>query len=93
MSPDETPDLFADGMQINVSPFAVILSFTMTPPGQTGTIPPLRVANIRTSLEHAKVMAIVLRKQLKSYEESLGATIPLHAQVWQQLGLSRQEDW
>ncbi len=93
MAPDEAPDLFADGMQLNVSPFTVILSFTMNPPGQTGTMPPIRVANIRTSLEHAKVMAIVLQKQIKAYEEHLGQPIPLPPQVWQQLGLSRQEDW
>jgi hypothetical protein len=45
------------------------------------------------SLEHAKVMAIILRKQLKQFEEQLGAEIALPLQVYQQLGVSPKEDW
>ena len=90
---DDTPDLYADGVQFGVSPFTVVLAFTMQPTGQTGTMPPIRVANIRMSLEHAKVMAILLRKQLKGFESNQGTEIPLHPQLYQQLGISRQEDW
>lgn len=89
----ETPELYSDGVQVGLTPFTALLAFTMQPAGQTGTTPPLRVANIRMSLEHAKVMAIVLRKQLKTFEEQMGVDIPLHPQLYQQLGLSRQEDW
>jgi hypothetical protein len=45
------------------------------------------------SLEHAKVLAIMLRKTLKQHEETQGAPINLLPQVFQQLGLSPQEDW
>ena len=51
------------------------------------------MATVRMSLEHAKVMAIILRKQLKQFEEQLGAEIPLPLQVYQQLGVSPKEDW
>ncbi len=90
---DDFPELYSDGVQVGLSPFTVILSFTMQPAGQTGTMPPLKVANVRMSLEHAKVMAIILRRQLKSFEETMGELIPLHPQLYQQLGISRQEDW
>jgi len=90
---DELPELYSDGMQLGLSPFTAILSFTMQPAGQTGTMPPIKVANVRMSLEHAKVMAIILRKQLKGFEEQLGEPIPLHPQLYNQLGISRQEDW
>ena len=49
--------------------------------------------HVRMSLEHAKVMAIVLRKQIKSYESQTGVDIQLPQQVYQQLGISKQEDW
>lgn len=65
----------------------------MQPLGQAGTAAPIRVANIRMSLEHAKVMAIVLRKQLKGFEQGMGQDIPLHPTLYQQLGISKQEDW
>jgi hypothetical protein len=92
--PAEPFDIYADGAQVSVSPFTVTLSFTLAPPGPTtaGAVP-IRIGEIRMSQEHAKVMAIILRRQLKAYEDSSGQQIPVHPQVWQQLGLSRQEDW
>lgn len=89
----EVPEIYCDGAQIGLSPFTAILSLTMQPVGQTGTMAPIKVANIRMSLEHAKVVAILLRKQLKAWEASMGSEIHLPQQLYQQLGLSRQEDW
>src|SRR2546428_7582017 len=84
-----TPELYADGVQIGLGPFGTILSFTMQPAGQTGTLAPIRVCNLRMSLEHAKVLAMLLRKQLKIFEEQMGEDIPLHPQLYQQLVLSK----
>lgn len=93
MAEDQVPELYCDGAQVGISPFTAIFSLTMQPAGQTGAMAPIKVANLRMSLEHAKVMAIVLRKQLKSFEEQMGAEIPLAPALYQQLGLSKQEDW
>jgi len=89
----DEPLLYSDGIQIGISPFTVSLSFTVAPAAQAGAQLPAPVATIRTSLEHAKVMAIVLRRQLKQFEEQLGTEIPLPPQVFQQLGVSPKEDW
>ena len=43
------------------------------------------------SLEHAKVVAMLLRKQLKQYERENG-TIPLPPGLYTSLGVA-QEDW
>jgi len=89
----DEPVLYSDGIQVGISPFTVTLAFTVAPPSQAGTQAPLPVATIRTSLEHAKVMAIILRRQLKQYEQQLAQEIALPLQVYQQLGLSPKEDW
>ncbi len=90
---DET-GVYSDGVQISVSPFTVGLFFTVAPAAQPGTQAPIKVSAVRMSLEHAKVLAIILRKQLKQYEEQqLGQPISLPHQVYQQLGISRAEDW
>ena len=89
----DEPFLYSDGIQIAISPFTVSLSFTVAPPAQAGAQLPAPVATIRMSLEHAKVMAIILKKQLKQFEEQLGAEIALPQQVYQQLGVSPKEDW
>jgi hypothetical protein len=88
----DEPVLYSDGIQVGVSPFTVTLAFTVAPPAQPGQVP-IPVATIRMSLEHAKVMAIILRKQIKQYEEQLGTDIALPHQVYQQLGVSPKEDW
>jgi hypothetical protein len=88
---DQVPDLYTDSVQIGMGPFGVVLMLGMQS-GQPGTAP-IRVANLRMSLEHAKILAILLRKQLKVFEEQMGEDIPLHPQLYTQLGLSKTEDW
>jgi len=89
----ETPNVYSDGVGIGVSPFTVQLAFTMAPPGQAGTMAPVSVATVRMSLEHAKVLAMLLKRQLKAFEEAMGTPIQLHPQIYTQLGISRQEEW
>jgi len=89
----EVPELYCDGAQLGLSPFTATFSLTMQPAGQTGGMLPIKVANVRMSLEHAKVLAIMLRKQLKDYEARMGSEINLPSQVYSQLGFSKQEDW
>jgi hypothetical protein len=86
------PEFYADGLQVGINPFTTVLAFIQQPL-QVGTSPPTRVANVRMSLEHAKVMAIILRKQLKQFEQGMGNEIPLHPSLYTQLGISKQEDW
>jgi uncharacterized protein DUF3467 len=91
---DEAPEVYSDGVQIAVSPFTVALMFSVNPPVQPGTQAPRKAATVRMSIEHAKVLAIILKKQIKQYEEQqLGQPIALPLQIYQQLGLSRNEDW
>ena len=92
MNSENVPEIYADGVQIGLGPFGAVLSFMLQPVGGTGAAG-VRVCNIRMSLEHAKVLAILLRKQVLAYEGSLGGEIPLHPQLYTQLGISKQEDW
>lgn len=89
----DQPLLYSDGVQVGISPFTVTLSFTVAPQPPVHGQAPAPVATIRMSPEHAKVMAIILRRQLKQFEEQLGQPIALPPQVYQQLGLSPKEDW
>jgi hypothetical protein len=44
------------------------------------------------SLEHAKVMAMIMRRTLKDYERGTGCPINLPAKLCNEMGLSL-EDW
>lgn len=94
--PDEMPDIYCDGVGMNLTPYDVMITLLRRPPapGVEGKPegPPVRVGTIRMSLEHAKVFAIMLRKNLKGYEDTTGP-IPMHPELMKQLGISRAEDW
>jgi hypothetical protein len=85
------PEVYADAVQMHVTPYTFILNFLVAAPLPGGQDSP--AATVRMSHEHAKAMAIMLRKNLKAYEDSNQALIPLHPELWKQLGLSKHEDW
>ncbi len=91
--PEDPDPVYSDGLQVGCAPFTIALTFTVSPNPGKGNIPPAVVADIRMSPEHAKVMTIVLRRQLKDFEMQLGRPIPMHPQVAQSLGISPNEDW
>ncbi len=87
------PDVYCDGVGVQVTPFGLILNLTQAPPTPGTTQQPKTTAYVRMSLEHAKVMTIMLRKILKQHEDQQGSAIVLHPQIYTQMGISRQEDW
>ena len=93
--PDEAPDIYCDGVQIGSTPFDIMIELQRRPPGlpTPADAKPVRVGTVRMSLEHAKVFAIVLTKNLKGYEDQTGQAIPMHPDLARQLGISKAEDW
>jgi hypothetical protein len=90
---NQIPDVYCDTAQINLSPVDMILLLSRRSPRIGTTEPATPVGYIRTSLEHAKILAIILRRTLKKYEDDLGSPIQLPLTIYQQLGISPQEDW
>lgn len=88
-------DVYSDQMQLNVGPLgcSLIFSVTSTGPVPQGT-PALteRVAVVRVSLEHLKMMAYIFRRQLLEYERQAGVRIPIPRDMLNQLRIG-PEDW
>jgi hypothetical protein len=95
--PDGTsvPDVYADQFIISAAVWGVNLSFLKAPPHPSPGQQPQAEAQavIRMSLEHAKIMAIVIKKQLKQYEHDNGVEIVIPQMVYNAMGLSPTEDW
>lgn len=89
---DEIPDIYCDSVQMGLTPYDVMIELLRRPPVLGAEGKPVRVGTIRMSLEHAKVFAIMLRKNLKSYEDTTGP-IPMHPNLIKELGISKAEDW
>jgi hypothetical protein len=90
------PDIYCDGVSVGLTGYDVLLTLNRrqfkedSKPDDTPV--QTRVGVVRMSLEHAKVMAIVLRRHLKSFEDRAGK-IPMLPDLVKQLGISESEDW
>ena len=93
--PDAPIDVYSDSMGINLGPLGCSLVFSVTSAGPV--IPGVqqqteKVAVIRVSLEHVKMMAYIFRRQILEYERQSGTRISIPLDVLNQLRIGR-EDW
>jgi hypothetical protein len=91
---EQAQDVYADQLRVSTSPYGVAITFLLSEPHPAPARPveTRNLATVRMSLEHAKVMVMIMRKQLKQFEESNGVSIQVPLDVLNQLGLS-PEDW
>jgi hypothetical protein len=95
MTPEEqVPEFYVDQFMVTTGVYGVAMTFGLTPPhpapGQSAT--PRDLVRLRMSLEHAKIMTMLLRRHLKSYERDNGISIEVPSNVYTGLGVSL-EDW
>jgi hypothetical protein len=90
----EPIDTYSDQFMITTTPFGANLSFHLnTPhPEQAKVIPAERVAIIRMSNEHLKVMTIIIARQIKKMERDSGVKVEVDPRIMNSLGIGR-EDW
>ncbi len=88
------PEYYSDSFRFSLSPYGVSFTFSLNIPHPSASKvePGTDLFNLRMSLEQAKVMAMMLRRNLKSYEKQNDLEISLPAQLYTQLGIAR-EDW
>lgn len=91
----EPVDVYSDQFQINLGVYGCVCNFLVSnaTPSAPGTPPQSeRVATVRMSLEHLKLMTFVLHRQLAQFETQAGISIPIPLPVLSSLQI-RQEDW
>lgn len=91
---DPPPEIYSDSFRFTVSPYGVAVTFGVNEPHPAPARP--QVARdeviVRMSLEQAKVLAMMFRRNLKQYERENGISIALPYQVFTALGIAL-EDW
>ncbi len=91
----EPVDVYSDQFQVNTAPYGCVLNFFVsgpTPPAPGAAPQVERLATVRMSLEHLKVMTFILHRQLLQHEAQTGTEIPIPAQVLNVMGVGL-EDW
>jgi hypothetical protein len=94
-SEERLPEFYIDQFRVTTGAFGVAMTFGLTEPHPTqGGVPRSaeEKVRIRMSLEHAKIMTMLLRRQLKGFEEQFGINIQVPPGVYTGLGVA-EEDW
>ncbi len=94
MADSELPEFYVDQFRMTAGVYDIAMTMGLNPPhpspGQ-GEVARDTV-RIRMSLEHAKIFAMIMKRQLKAFEEQAQISINIPRQVYNGLGLS-SEDW
>ncbi len=87
----EVPEYYSDAVNINLAmPWTVALTFSIRSTETEGKTEPQAI--VRMSPEHAKVTAMLLKNQLKRYEEQVKTPINLPGDLYKKLNLDPL-DW
>ena len=70
-------EFYVDQFRMNIAPFGGAMTFGLSDPHPSpGQIqPPQDIVRVRMSLEHMKIMAMLMKRQIKAYEEQTGLPI------------------
>lgn len=86
----EIPEYYSDAINISLAmPWTVALTFSVRPTKPDSKPEPKVI--IRMSPEHAKVTAMLLKKNIKEYETKTSASINLPGDLYSQLDLDSLE--
>ena len=69
------PDFYSDAVTFEISVYSVTIEFGKTrkpPPGHKGQTPHVPRVRVHMSPQHAKVMAKIFVRNMKTYEEAVG---------------------
>ena len=87
-------DAYTDAFKVTVTPFGANLSFQLREAHPTPHEAPKleTLGTVRMSVEHLKLMAVMIRNQIRRSEEQTGITFQVPTNVLTQLGIP-PEDW
>ena len=87
-------EIYTDSFRFTVGVYGINVTFSVNPPHPEPSKPQIakELAVVRMSLEQAKVLTLMLSRNLKNYERSNDLKISVPAQVYTQLGIA-EEDW
>ena len=93
-NPNPVPEFYADAFQVTISPFGVNMTFSLRDPHPAPgrQMPGTDMARVRMSPEHAKIVAMMLIRQIRNYERNSRIKIAIPSEVYTQLGIA-EEDW
>ena len=87
----EIQEQFSDLIGIHINPWSASIDFGIRST-RLGTDPHKMINRMRMPLQQAKALAVLLLRDIRTYEQRTGADIGLPSQVLQELNIPL-EDW
>jgi hypothetical protein len=86
---EEIPEYYTDSVNFMTNIYSFMVEFGAQQPNPEGLEPPppRPLVRVKMSPHHAKIMSLMLRKQVREYETRIG-TIILPTELFQSLGIS-----
>jgi DNA-binding transcriptional regulator/RsmH inhibitor MraZ len=89
------PDVYSDKMELGINAFGVTLNWYLTGIDidaiEQGQQTSKQVATIRTSHLHAKIIALLILKNLKKMEKDIGITVTIPEYLREKLEISEPD--
>ncbi len=95
VSMEDQFDEYIDSFLMSMGPFGAALSFRRSPSvsgGPGSSVQPVDIGVIRTSLEHLKAMAFILKRQIIEHEQRNGVNIQVPITALNAMNIA-PEDW
>ena len=87
-------DVYADRCNVVLLPFGASIVFSQTKmPPTANNLPPEAEHQVivRMSIEHIKAMTMILWRQIRAYEDSIGHRTELCANILKDLGIPKRD--
>jgi hypothetical protein len=84
----QVPEYYADQFGLAVGPYGCAMSFGLSDPHGAPGQP---IVSVRTSLEHLKVIAFLIHKQILIYQSELNVDVPLPDKALESIKTTREE--
>lgn len=88
---NSVPEYYSDAFEVMAGPYGIVLNFSKGP-GEPRVQVGEKVARIRTSWEHAKIMTFIMARHIKRVETEMGVSYPIPGKLLSDMGISK-EDW
>lgn len=83
---EEVPDFYVNQVRLLTSQYELLFRFGLKSEPEEE---PKETVHIRMSLQHAKVLTLLLMQQIRSYEKDIGE-IKLHPNLIKELGINEK---
>lgn len=84
-------DIYADGLQVVLTQYGATITLSLSEHSISGGHQDVPFAKVRLSLELAKVLSMILRRDMRNYEDASGTKVMISSNILNNIGMSIED--